>query len=368
MAERKIACILAVMLALTTASGEATAQQFEGPYIQLGAGWPIAHHETVSIPGLGDGSVKSTNAYAGALSVGYGLGYGFRGEVEGNFRHDLIPSAGLPAGSQLRASERQYGVFANAYYDLNLGTPYVSPFVGAGIGMQWQRWSDASLVHGDQGLYDGSGDGDRLAYQLIAGLSLPIRPVSGLSLTAEYRYIDRTGNVTAITKVDATAGSASDQQVLLGFRYAFNSGSSQSPSDAYHPQYNGSAILPTGNPAPAPSPAPPAPIARSYIVYFDFDSASLTDAARAIIAQAAASAATGATQITLNAHADTAGKAGYNLALSRHRADAVAGELIRLGVPREEIGVNAQGDTNLAVPTAPGVRNAQNRRVEIVLN
>jgi outer membrane protein OmpA-like peptidoglycan-associated protein len=49
------------------------------------------------------------------------------------------------------------------------------------------------------------------------------------------------------------------------------------------------------------------------------------------------------------------------------RAQAVAGELVRLGVARNSIDIMAFGDTKPLVPTAAGVREPQNRRVEIIL-
>ena len=53
--------------------------------------------------------------------------------------------------------------------------------------------------------------------------------------------------------------------------------------------------------------------------------------------------------------------------LSRQRADNVAAELVKDGVPKNVIMIQAFGDTHLLVPTAAGVREPQNRRVEIIL-
>ncbi len=50
------------------------------------------------------------------------------------------------------------------------------------------------------------------------------------------------------------------------------------------------------------------------------------------------------------------------------RAKAVAAQLVADGVPASEITAKGFGDTNLLVPTGPGVREPQNRRVEIILN
>lgn len=74
------------------------------------------------------------------------------------------------------------------------------------------------------------------------------------------------------------------------------------------------------------------------------------------------------TRIEVNGHTDTSGTPSYNMALSLRRAHAVAGELVRDGVPAMAISIRGFGKTNLLVPTGPGVREPQNRRVEIVIS
>ncbi len=118
-----------------------------------------------------------------------------------------------------------------------------------------------------------------------------------------------------------------------------------------------------GAPAPVPAPA-----TRSYLVFFDWDKATLTDRARQIIAQAAASSPqVQLTRIQVNGYTDTSGSARYNQALSLRRAEAVAAELVHDAVPRTAIAIQGFGETHLLVPTGPAVREPQNRRVEIVL-
>jgi outer membrane protein OmpA-like peptidoglycan-associated protein len=56
------------------------------------------------------------------------------------------------------------------------------------------------------------------------------------------------------------------------------------------------------------------------------------------------------------------------MGLSIRRANAVKAELIRNGVPANIITAQGFGQTNLLVPTGPGVREPQNRRVEIILH
>ncbi|MCU0888881.1 MAG: OmpA family protein, partial [Rubritepida sp.] len=65
--------------------------------------------------------------------------------------------------------------------------------------------------------------------------------------------------------------------------------------------------------------------------------------------------------------ADRTGSAAYNQRLSVRRAEAVAAELVRRGINRTEITVQGFGFDRPLVPTAMGVREPQNRRVEIIL-
>jgi outer membrane protein OmpA-like peptidoglycan-associated protein len=55
------------------------------------------------------------------------------------------------------------------------------------------------------------------------------------------------------------------------------------------------------------------------------------------------------------------------MALSLRRANAVKDALVREGVPAQAIAVIGRGEAGLLVKTADGVREPQNRRVEIVI-
>ena len=121
-------------------------------------------------------------------------------------------------------------------------------------------------------------------------------------------------------------------------------------------------------PPPAPAAVPAAAVARSYLVFFDWDKATLTDRARQIIREAADnSPRVQYTRIEVNGYTDTSGTAHYNQGLSVRRAQTVAAELVRDGVSAAAISIRGFGETNLLVPTGPGVREPQNRRVEIVI-
>ena len=115
-------------------------------------------------------------------------------------------------------------------------------------------------------------------------------------------------------------------------------------------------------------PAPPVAPVRTYLVFFDWDRADLTDRARQIVATAAsASTHVQTTRIEVNGYTDLSGTAAYNQKLSVRRAQMVQTELVRDGVSPSEISVHGFGESNPLVQTAPGVREPQNRRVEIIL-
>lgn len=106
----------------------------------------------------------------------------------------------------------------------------------------------------------------------------------------------------------------------------------------------------------------------NYTVYFDFDKSTITPNGQQVIDQVLSEAKTmNAQSVSVTGHTDLAGTADYNMALSLRRADAVRSALIVGGVQADRITVAGRGMSEPAVPTAPGVREAKNRRVEIIL-
>jgi outer membrane protein OmpA-like peptidoglycan-associated protein len=104
------------------------------------------------------------------------------------------------------------------------------------------------------------------------------------------------------------------------------------------------------------------------MVFFDWDRSNLSQQALATIQQAANAFKTkGSARITATGHTDTSGPEAYNMALSLRRANAVKDALVRDGVPAQAITVIGRGESQPLVPTGDGVREPQNRRVEIVI-
>ncbi|MFC0409163.1 OmpA family protein [Roseomonas elaeocarpi] len=404
---RFAATILTLSLPALTVPALAQAQQISGFYVGAGAGANSVMDSSANLGGANGNLLREAGlsreirqqwdwGWTGVGSIGYGLGNGLRFEIEGNYRRNnsdgtTIIGYRLPQHGGHRES---YGVMANTYYDFDLTSVGISsrtvmPYVGAGIGYAWVKANDvfggvqvrspasvdvASVLDrlninpslaNDAASLDvrQNGTEGRFAFQGIAGLAFPIGWVPGLSLTAEYRFFGTTAAHARTVVTGSAAGRTAtlrsadigyenfNHSILVGLRYGFN------------------------QPAPAVAAPPPPPAAgampataRTYLVFFNWNSTELTQVAHQVIEDAARNSRNGGTsRLEVSGHADRSGTETYNQQLSRRRAEVVAGELVRAGISRSEIVVQAYGESRPLVPTADGVREPQNRRVEIVL-
>jgi len=355
------ASVLAAPLALSHA---ANAQVVTGPYVSLGGGYNIESKQKakdfyINNVGLPDeGRVVTKNGYGVEGSVGYGLGNGWRAEIEGDYMDNDFSKLEYDGNAyQSGGTERRYGAFVNVLYDFDLGLPYLYPYLGAGAGWQFDEYHNF-----DPAGFAFQKTRGALAYQGIAGLAYPIAFVPGLSATLEYRFVALANSrkfdgAYYGTGVSQPATFKDDHEynneILVGARYQL-----------FTPQ----PVPPAPAPAPAPVASPaPAP-AKTYLVFFDWDKSDLTPRATQVIAQAASDSHTNnVTTLDVSGYTDTSGTPQYNQGLSERRAKSVAAQLVTDGVPQSEISIHAFGETHLLVPTGPGVREPQNRRVEIVL-
>ena len=122
----------------------------------------------------------------------------------------------------------------------------------------------------------------------------------------------------------------------------------------------------------APPPPKPAAVCDSNVkrlIFFEFDSYILPASAEQTVDFVSQN--TGDCRwnsISVVGHTDRAGSDSYNEILALNRARAVADFLITGGVDPAIIKVDARGEKEPLEITADGVRNPQNRRVEIVAN
>ncbi len=100
-----------------------------------------------------------------------------------------------------------------------------------------------------------------------------------------------------------------------------------------------------------PAVAAPVPASKSYLVFFDFNKSDLTPQATEIVDTAAKNAGPAkVTQLTVTGHTDTVGSDAYNMRLSRRRAESVAAQLEKDGIPSSEIEIVAKGKARPAGP------------------
>ena len=97
-----------------------------------------------------------------------------------------------------------------------------------------------------------------------------------------------------------------------------------------------------------------------------WDKADITPEAATILNNAVSAYANcGSASVMLAGHADRSGTATYNVGLSQRRANNVRSYMAGRGVPDGNITTQAFGESQPRVPTADGVRELQNRRVEV---
>jgi len=103
-----------------------------------------------------------------------------------------------------------------------------------------------------------------------------------------------------------------------------------------------------------------------FIVFFEWDKSDITPEAASILDNAVSQyQSCGNAQVMVAGYTDTSGTAKYNQGLSQRRADTVKAYLTSHSIPDASVTTNAFGETNLRVQTADGVREVQNRRVEV---
>ena len=365
---RRRAPLAAVIAALPVLAVPAHAQFVTGPYVGGGIGLNLVpdtdlNPDRAAVLGLASaddgasGSVGFEPGFGGVLSLGWGFGNGLRAEIEGSWRSNDVDSvAGVAGWGDGAGRQEAWGIMGNVLLDLGVFGPVI-PYVGAGAGYVVTNWNGIRGVGQNGALRMTVDDSDgRFAYQGIAGLAFPLEFLPGLAVTAEYRFLGTlqprlrvrfdnpaTGTTVATGTVEPDAYNHS---LLLGLRYAL------------------SGPPPAAAAAPAAAPA----TTRSFLIFFDWNRADLTDRARQIIGEAARQARTQrSTRIEVAGHADRSGTVQYNQDLSRRRAETVAAELVRRGIAREEIAVTAFGETRPLVATADNIREPQNRRVEILI-
>ena len=348
-----------VALAVALSGVQARAQWLWGPgafYFGGEGGWTSLPDQNFSFSGGTIPAVSGTEKYSDGFNVGARAGYEWGPwRFEEEFRYQTNGIDGLsgfaPSLGTFGGSTNAYAVMTNVIYDFTFGWP-LTPHIGAGVG--------AVNIH--EGLHNSvygsivNDDSWQFGYQAIAGVRYSITPY--LDLDVDYRYLA----ATSATFTVASPGAAK------AFGSSFKSDySSHNIVASLSVKFGAPPPPPPVVAPPAAKAPPPPPPPRVYLVFFDWDRYNITAAGKEIVRQAALAWKAGApVKIKVNGYTDLSGPAGYNVRLSIRRANAVANTLARFGVPRSDMIVRGLGESNPRVPTAKGVREPQNRRVEII--
>jgi len=318
-----------------------------GLYIGLGAGVTLPRQSDIEAPGI-DTKADLDNGWKGIGSVGYKFTNGIRSELELGYGSNQIDKiADIAADGDILNRT----AMLNAFYDFNNVLPWsrVTPYVGLGLGVDWVKIRNATIPG-----FRVDDSEITFAYQAMAGLNFDI--TDQLSANLGYRWFHAPDfDVTSDTGAKVNTNYAT-HMFLIGMRWSFGAPARPAPVAAPVPAAQ-----------PAPPPAPRAQVPSRYLVFFEFDRADLTPEGRQVVQQAAtASKTNNVVRLEVTGHADRSGSDAYNQRLSQRRAETVKTELVRSGVREADIAVFAKGEREPLVPTPDGVREPQNRRVEIV--
>ena len=303
--------------------------------------------------------------------VGYDFG-GFRLEAEVGYKRarvDGVTTAGVP--TRVFSAAGAPGTVGSGIYDYAGGSSTalsfmvnglldfgdddgLQGFVGGGAGVARIKADNYALNRNGAFLNDSD---TVFAWQAIAGVRAPISDHLDVSLKYRFFNADKVKLVDALSRPVETRFRS--HSILGGLTYNF--GEPPAPPPPPPPP-------PVETPPPPPPPPPP-PVVCSpgpYIVFFDWDKSDIKPEAAAILDEAITKYQTcGNAQVMLAGHADRSGSATYNVGLSERRNAAVQAYLTGHGIPGGVITTQAFGESRPRVETADGVREVQNRRVEI---
>jgi OmpA-OmpF porin, OOP family len=320
-----------------------------GWYVGAGVGGiitPDAMGHTES----GDTRIEYNPGWSALGSGGYEWNNGWR--LEGEVYHSRadVDKVDGPGGSTGHLSNTD--LFANALYDFRTGTRF-TPYIGAGAGVAFATANNIGVLVNGGALNDTQ---TQFAYQAIAGVSTQLD--DNWAVTADYRYVASLEPDYATTVGGSARSENASHNLILGVRYSFGQ-----PSPPVR-----TAELPQPKSTPMAKPVV-AEVPQSYMVFFDFDQSKLTPEAERILASAAQEFKKGGfVKIVVTGHTDTVGTIAYNQKLSERRAAIVKAALVKLGVDAKMIKAVGAGKNGLLVPSNDQVREAQNRRAEIVFN
>jgi len=334
------------------------------PALYLGLGAGANFMSDANIDGFGIGTEADYDSgLAGAITLGYKREDGFRSEFEVAGRDNDVDQLRNMGSADGKVEALTF--MGNILYDFQRFGK-IKPYLGGGIGLARVRFDSVRPI--GAGMIN---DHDTVfAYQGIAGVSFDL--TDRFEVYGDYRYL-RTSDLDVQEAVSGTTVHAeySNHTVLGGVRVALYSPpqpmAKAKAAPMAPPPVQPAPVQPTVVEVPPEPEAEPAPIARNFIVFFDWDSDAITPTAAEIISAASKETNRVQLRVKLTGHADKSGPDLYNMGLSKRRAEVVGNAMVELGVSADEIGLSWKGEREPLVPTPDGIREPQNRRVEIII-
>ena len=327
-------------------------------YIEGDAGGMLVE-DMHNLTGVGTGTLNTRTGYDVGGIIGYDFG-GFRLEAETSYRRASNDGFGVGATTFNRSGGTLSGNVSALSFMLNGLLDFGSDdglqgFVGGGAGVgRVKVLADATGTG-----FDINDSDTGFAWQALAGIRYPITDHVDVGLKYRLYNQDKVNLIGNANRLPVETRFRSHSLMLT---LGYNFGGAVIPEPVPVP-------VPVPVPAPVPMPVPvPAPVCEKgpYIVFFDWDKSDITPEAATILDSAVTAYANCANvPIMLAGYADRSGSVTYNQALSERRNAAVTGYLTNHGVPGGAISSQGFGESNPRVPTADGVRELQNRRVEI---
>ena len=363
---RKFAIGLA--LASTALASPALARDDQW-YVGVDGGVMIVEDLTLDIGTLDNaGSIDTDTGYDFGGLVGYDFG-GFRLESEVSYREadtanfsSATPQITGGAGTGLtRGGSYNVGGDVNALSFMVNGLldfgddDGLQGFVGGGVGV---ARIDLQTVLGAPSFLDDSDTG--FAWQALAGVRAPLSDSWDVGL--KYRFFNAKG-VDLVDRLGRDVSTRFRSHSIMG-SLIYNFGGVEEVIEVAAPP----PPVYVAPPPPPPPPPPPVVTCNSgpYIVFFDWDKSNLRPDAAGVLDNAVAQYANcGNAKVMLAGHADKSGTATYNVGLSQRRNATVRAYLESQGVSGGAISTEAFGESAPLVQTADGVREVQNRRVEV---
>ncbi len=319
------------------------------------AGWYVGGGGGVNLKpdgevGFVNDSIDSDLGWVGLAVGGFDSGNGWRTELEMGFRNNHVDQIDGRTGE---GTIKNWDMMVNALYGFETGTMF-RPYVGIGLGGSRVKFSNVAPIAGSQ-IDDANWV---FAYQGIAGTDIEFN--QNVAFFADYRYLATDEPDFRTNSGVELEADESNHSVLVGVRFKWLS--PKKAVEAPAPEIKRMA-------AEEPAPAPVADeIPRNFIIFFDWDKDGITPEAQKILEEAAQYAKqAGVARVVLTGHADRSGSDSYNQGLSMSRANNAMSTLIDMGIAGSAIAVFAKGEAAPLVATDDGVREPQNRRVEIVL-